>query len=85
MVGHTKRRIVTDENEVVYADPPRVSFLSFWGMIVAGFLLLPLLALYLILWLVLYKLKIIRPERNPPKWGERQTSQNGPIHRSSPK
>lgn len=80
-----KRRIVIDEKEVVYADPPEISFLSFWGTIFAGFLVLPLLAFYLIVWLALYKLRIIRPERNPPKWGERQTGQNGASSRSSPR
>jgi hypothetical protein len=79
VAGHIKRRLVIDEREVVYADPPNVSFLSFWGMIFAAFLLLPLLALYLIVWLIAYKLKIIKPERNPPKWGERRRKPERPL------
>ena len=72
MADRIKRLPVRDEREVVYADPPKIGAWAVWGYITIGFLLLPLFALCLIVWLVLYKLRIIRPARNPPKWGSRR-------------
>jgi hypothetical protein len=84
MAGNIKRSPLKDER-VVYADPPKIRFWAVWAYIIFGFLLLPLFALYLIVWLVLYKLRIIRPARNPPQWGSRQAGQDGPFNRSSPR
>ncbi len=79
MAGDIKRSPLKDEREVVYADPPKIRFWAVWGYIIFGSLLLPVFALCLIVWLVLYKLGIIRPVRTPPKWGDRQTSPGSPT------
>jgi hypothetical protein len=79
MAGHIKRSPLKDAREVVYADPPKIRFWAVWGYIIIGFLLLPLFGVWLIVWLVLYKLRIIRPARSAARWGSRQGQPRSPI------
>jgi hypothetical protein len=85
MANSIKRSIVKDENVVIYPDATKINFWSASGLVMSVALLLPLFALCLIGWLVLYKLRIIRPARNPPQWGSQQVGQDGPFKRSSPR
>jgi hypothetical protein len=57
MASYIKGALIKDE-KVIYADPPKLSFLSVSGLFIYGLLLLPLFGIWLIVWLVLHKLKI---------------------------
>jgi hypothetical protein len=76
MASHVK--VIKDE-KVIYADPVTVSFWSFWGFILIGFLLLPFFAVWLIAWLVLHKLKIRRPAFSAARQGSRRAAPGRPL------
>ena len=78
MARYITRALIKDE-KVIYADPPNISFWSFWGFIIIGFLLLPLFGIWLIVWLVLHKLKIIRPAYSAARQGSRRTAPGSPF------
>jgi hypothetical protein len=79
MASFSKGAVVRDEKVVIYADPPSVSFWSFWGLITLSFLLLPLFGIWLILWLVLHTLKTRKPAHNAPTQGNRRAARGSLI------
>lgn len=62
-----KGALIKDEKVVIYAEPANVSFWSFWGLILSGFLLLPLFGVWLIVWLFVHKLKPLSPAYSAPR------------------